>query len=150
MLGKDRVALLQALEKTLTALERKPELVGLVSRLVPHTVVGGDNGGGLAGAAAIFGGALDRGREASEKSHELETFQAWTFPRDREPGSSEVNGRARPQPSFVSTSSGASPSSVTGVSSFAAAATSGSTGAIFAGPLETTTIAGRNTRSEII
>ncbi|MGI9407083.1 MAG: SPFH domain-containing protein, partial [Hyphomicrobiaceae bacterium] len=67
VLGKDRVAVLQALEKTLTALERKPELVGLVSRLVPHTVVGGDNGGGLAGAAAIFSGALERGRAASEK-----------------------------------------------------------------------------------
>ncbi len=68
ILGKDRVALLQALEKTLNALERKPELVALVSRLVPHTVVGGDSGGGgLAGAAAIFSGAFNKGREAGEK-----------------------------------------------------------------------------------
>jgi hypothetical protein len=42
VLGQDRVALLQALEKLLTSLERKPELVGLVGKLVPNTVVGGD------------------------------------------------------------------------------------------------------------
>ena len=58
VLGKDRVAMLQALEKLLATLEKKPELVGLISRLVPHTVVG--NGGGLAGAAAIFGGAFNK------------------------------------------------------------------------------------------
>jgi hypothetical protein len=53
VLGQDRVALLQALEKLLVSLERKPELVGLVGKLVPNTVVG--DGSGLAGAAAIFG-----------------------------------------------------------------------------------------------
>ncbi len=53
VLGQDRVALLQALEKLLVSLERKPELVGLVGKLVPNTVVGGSSG--LAGAAAIFG-----------------------------------------------------------------------------------------------
>ncbi|MHA1189625.1 MAG: SPFH domain-containing protein [Alphaproteobacteria bacterium] len=53
VLGKDRVALLQALEKLLVSLERKPELVALVGKLVPNTVVGGSSG--LAGAAAIFG-----------------------------------------------------------------------------------------------
>ncbi len=53
VLGKDRVALLQALEKLLVSLERKPELVALVGKLVPNTVVGGTSG--LAGAAAIFG-----------------------------------------------------------------------------------------------
>ena len=53
VLGKDRVALLQALEKLLVSLERKPELVALVGKLVPNTVVGGNSG--LAGAAAIFG-----------------------------------------------------------------------------------------------
>ncbi len=57
VLGKDRVAMLQALEKTLSALERRPELVQLISRLVPHTVVS-SGGGGLAGAAAIFGNAF--------------------------------------------------------------------------------------------
>lgn len=56
VLGQDRVAMLQALEKLLKTLEKKPELVGLISRLVPHTVVG--NAGGLTGAAAILGSAF--------------------------------------------------------------------------------------------
>ena len=56
VLGQDRVAMLQALEKVLATLESKPELVALISRLVPHTVVG--DGGGLAGAAAILGSAM--------------------------------------------------------------------------------------------
>jgi SPFH domain / Band 7 family len=59
VLGQDRVAMLQGLEKVLAALERKPELVALVSKLVPNTVVnGGSDGGGLAGAAAILGNSL--------------------------------------------------------------------------------------------
>ncbi|MCB1493428.1 MAG: hypothetical protein KDJ77_16820, partial [Rhodobiaceae bacterium] len=53
VLGKDRVAILQALDKVLVSLERKPELVALVGKLVPNTVVGTDTG--FAGAAAIFG-----------------------------------------------------------------------------------------------
>lgn len=64
VLGKDRVALLQALEKVLKTLETKPQLVGLISRLVPHTVVGGDTGG-LSGAAAILGSALS-GKKAEK------------------------------------------------------------------------------------
>jgi hypothetical protein len=52
------VALLQALEKTLATLERKPELVGLISRLVPNTVVTSGGGSGLEGAAAILGNAM--------------------------------------------------------------------------------------------
>lgn len=58
VLGQDRVAVLQALEKVLASLEKKPELVGLVGRLVPHTVVGSGGGEGLAGAAAILSGVL--------------------------------------------------------------------------------------------
>ncbi len=65
VLGQDRVALLQALEKTLAVLEKKPELAGLISRLVPHTVVGGD-GQGLAGAAAILSGVLGQQPKAAE------------------------------------------------------------------------------------
>ena len=57
VLGQDRVAMLQALDKILQTLEKKPELVGLVGKLVPNTVVGGD-GGGLAGAAALFGAQM--------------------------------------------------------------------------------------------
>lgn len=58
VLGQDRVALLQALDKTLAALEKKPELVQLISRLVPHTMVSGGGDGGLAGAAAILSGVV--------------------------------------------------------------------------------------------
>ena len=63
VLGQDRVALLQALEKTLAALQEKPELVGLVSRLVPHTMVTGGGDGGLSGAAAILSSVLARGNQ---------------------------------------------------------------------------------------
>jgi hypothetical protein len=55
VLGQDRVALLQGLEKILATLERQPQLVGLIGKLVPNTVV---NGSGLEGAAAILGNAL--------------------------------------------------------------------------------------------
>jgi hypothetical protein len=55
VLGQDRVALLQGLEKVLGSLEREPQLVALVGKLVPTTVV---NGSGLEGAAAILGNAL--------------------------------------------------------------------------------------------
>lgn len=58
VLGQDRVALLQGLEKLLASLEKKPELAQLVGRLVPHTVVGG-SGDGLSGAAAILSGVLN-------------------------------------------------------------------------------------------
>jgi hypothetical protein len=64
VLGQDRVAMLQGLDKLLTTLEHKPEIVGLISRLVPHTVVGGD--GGLAGAAAILGNAFRKDEPAGE------------------------------------------------------------------------------------
>ena len=57
VLGQDRVTMLQALDKVLQTLERKPELVGLVGKLVPNTVVGSD-AGGLAGAAALFGAQM--------------------------------------------------------------------------------------------
>lgn len=61
VLGQDRVALLQALEKLLTSLERKPELVALVGKLVPNTVVGGDSG--FAGAAALLGASLGQAQQ---------------------------------------------------------------------------------------
>ena len=57
VLGKDRVAMLQALEKVLAALERQPKLVALVGKLVPNTVVT-SGGGGFEGAAAIISGVL--------------------------------------------------------------------------------------------
>lgn len=68
VLGEDRVAMLQALEKVLSSLEKKPELVQLISRLVPHTVVSGGGEGGLAGAAAVLGNALSRTAPAAPSS----------------------------------------------------------------------------------
>jgi hypothetical protein len=66
VLGQDRVAVLQALEKVLSSLEKKPELVGLVGRLVPQVVVGGEGGGGLAGAAAILSGVMGQTGQAQQ------------------------------------------------------------------------------------
>jgi hypothetical protein len=57
VLGQDKVAMLRALEKVLATLESKPELVNLVSKLVPNTVVTGGEGG-LVGAAAVLGQML--------------------------------------------------------------------------------------------
>jgi SPFH domain / Band 7 family len=57
VLGQDRVAMLQALEKVLGSLEREPNLVALMGKLVPNTVV---TGSGLEGAAAILGDALGK------------------------------------------------------------------------------------------
>lgn len=64
VLGKDRVTSLQALDKVLSTLENKPELVSLISRLVPHTVVSSENGGGLAGAAAILSSFMNKKEES--------------------------------------------------------------------------------------
>jgi hypothetical protein len=61
VLGQDRVALLQGLEKILASLEREPQLVQIVGKLVPTTVV---NGNGLEGAAAILGNAINGGQKS--------------------------------------------------------------------------------------
>jgi hypothetical protein len=55
VLGQDRVAMLRALEKVLGSLERQPQLVELMGKLVPNTIV---TGSGLEGAAAILGDAM--------------------------------------------------------------------------------------------
>ena len=60
VLGQDRVAMLQALDKVLGSLERQPNLVALVGKLVPNTVV---NGNGLEGAAAILGDAINKAKD---------------------------------------------------------------------------------------
>ena len=57
VLGQDRVAMLQALEKVLASLERQPSLVELMGKLVPNTIV---TGSGLEGAAAILGDAMGK------------------------------------------------------------------------------------------
>ena len=63
VLGQDRVAMLQALEKVLGTLEREPNLVALLGKLVPNTVV---TGSGLEGAAAILGDAINREKPAGQ------------------------------------------------------------------------------------
>ena len=63
VLGQDRVAMLQALEKVLGTLERQPNLVGLLGKLVPNTVV---TGAGFEGAAAILGDALSKAKGAGQ------------------------------------------------------------------------------------
>jgi len=63
VLGQDRVAMLQALEKVLGSLEREPNLVALVGKLVPNTVV---NGSSLEGAAALLGNALGGDKPAQQ------------------------------------------------------------------------------------
>jgi hypothetical protein len=57
VLGQDRVAILQGLEKVLASMERQPQLVTMLGKLVPNTVV---NGSGLEGAAAILGNAISK------------------------------------------------------------------------------------------
>lgn len=57
VLGQDRVAMLQALEKILATMERQPQLVTMIGKLVPNTVV---NGSGFEGAAAILGQAMGK------------------------------------------------------------------------------------------
>ena len=61
VLGQDRVAMLQALDKVLGTLEREPNLVTLIGKLVPNTVVTGSS---LEGAAAILGDALNKAKAA--------------------------------------------------------------------------------------
>jgi len=59
VLGQDRVVTITIVDKVLAAIKDKPEIVSLIGKLVPQTVVttgGGSNG--LDGAAAIFGALL--------------------------------------------------------------------------------------------
>lgn len=64
VLGQDRVAMLQALEKVLGTLEREPNLVALLGKLVPNTVV---TGSGFEGAAAILGDAINKSNIAAQQ-----------------------------------------------------------------------------------
>lgn len=54
VLGEDKVLLIALADKLLATLERKPELVRLIERLVPTTVVTGSGGFDLSAAAAII------------------------------------------------------------------------------------------------
>lgn len=54
VLGKDRVMMLNITTQILDTLAKQPELVGLVGKLVPDTLVLGSGEGGLEGPAAIL------------------------------------------------------------------------------------------------
>ena len=59
VLGQDRVLTINLVQQFLKAIEQKPEIVSLIGRLVPQTVVStGGQATGLDSAAAIFGALL--------------------------------------------------------------------------------------------
>ena len=55
--GQDRVLTITLVKEILATLEKKPELVKMIEKLVPNTVVTGSGGFDLAGAAALLKGA---------------------------------------------------------------------------------------------
>lgn len=59
VLGPDRVMALKMLEQILATLERKPELISILPKLVPNTLITG--GSSMEGFATVFGQALNRG-----------------------------------------------------------------------------------------
>ncbi|MBV8119521.1 MAG: hypothetical protein JO081_06240 [Alphaproteobacteria bacterium] len=66
VLGQDRVLTINLVQQFLKAIEQKPEIVALVGRLVPQTVVStGGQGTGIDSAAAIFGALLNNGGAAT-------------------------------------------------------------------------------------
>ncbi len=64
VLGPDRVAMLQALDKILDTLKQKPELAGMIQKFVPNTLVTGDSASGLSGAAAILSSVIQTPKTA--------------------------------------------------------------------------------------
>ncbi len=66
VLGQDRVLTINLVQQFLKVIEQKPEIVSLIGRLVPQTVVStGNQGTGLDSAAAIFGALLNHGGAAT-------------------------------------------------------------------------------------
>jgi hypothetical protein len=62
VLGQDRVLTITLVQQLLKAVQEKPEIVSLIGRLVPQTVVStGGQGAGLDSAAAIFGALISNG-----------------------------------------------------------------------------------------
>jgi phosphotransferase system IIB component len=62
VLGQDRVLTITLVQQLLKTVEEKPEIVSLIGRLVPQTVVStGGQGTGLDSAAGIFGALLSNG-----------------------------------------------------------------------------------------
>ena len=66
VLGQDRVLTITLVQQMLKAIQDKPEIVSLIGRLVPQTVVStGGQGTGLDSAAAIIGALLNNGGGAT-------------------------------------------------------------------------------------
>jgi hypothetical protein len=66
VLGQDRVLTINILQQLLRAVEEKPEIVALIGKLVPQTVVStGGQGTGLDSAAAILGALIKNGGGAT-------------------------------------------------------------------------------------
>ena len=66
MLGQDRVLTITLVQQLLKTIQEKPEVVSLIGRLVPQTVVStGGQGASLDSAAAIFGALLNNGGGAT-------------------------------------------------------------------------------------
>src|SRR5215469_3890351 len=66
VLGQDRVLAITLVQQLLKAVEEKPEIVSLIGRLVPQTVVStGGQGTGVDSAAAIIGALLNNGGGAT-------------------------------------------------------------------------------------
>jgi len=66
VLGQDRVLTINLVQQLLKAIEEKPEIVSLIGRLVPQTVVStGGQGTGLDSAAAILGALINNGGGAT-------------------------------------------------------------------------------------
>src|SRR6516225_6805558 len=62
VLGQDRVLTINILQQLLKTIEEKPEIVSLIGRLVPQTVIStGGKGTGLDSAAAILGALINNG-----------------------------------------------------------------------------------------
>ncbi len=66
VLGQDRVLTITLVQQLLKTIQEKPEVVSLIGRLVPQTVVStGGQGASLDSAAAIFGALLNNGAGAT-------------------------------------------------------------------------------------
>jgi hypothetical protein len=66
VLGQDRVLTITLVQQLLKTIQEKPEIVALIGRLVPQTVVStGGQGAGLDSAAAILGALINNGGGAT-------------------------------------------------------------------------------------
>lgn len=66
VLGEDRVLTITLVEKVLKTVEQRPEIISLIGRMVPQTLVttGGGGGDSLVGAMSAFGAIMHAGAHA--------------------------------------------------------------------------------------